>query len=136
MLPKIYSFDLSPLLSTVPLNSLCPGDSASTDSDEDLAEELDEFFRFMIWIDLSGELSGEDSSFIEHEEREGSISATDLFAEIDDFDDIITDDSDDSDDSDDDGYQPQVSDNRVRFPPFRSRSEVRLQARPKTLRRR
>ena len=91
MLPKIYSFDLSPLLSTVPLNSLCPGDSASTDSDEDLAEELDEFFRFMIWIDLSGELSGEDSSFIEHEEREGSISATDLFAEIDDFDDIIVD---------------------------------------------
>ena len=38
----------------------------------------------------------------EDEEREGSISATDLFAEIDDFDDIITDDSD----------------NRVRFPPF------------------
>ena len=124
MLPKIYSFDLSPLLSTVPLNSLCPGDSASTDSDEDLAEELDEFFRFMIWIDLSGELSGEDSSFIEHEEREGSISATDLFAEIDDFDDIITDDSDDPDDA---GYLPQVFDNRVRFSfSFRSRSEVQF----------
>ena len=46
------------------------------------------------------------------EEREGS---TDLFAEIGDFDDIIT---DDSDDYDDDGYQPQVSDDRVRFSPF------------------
>jgi len=85
----------------------------------------------MIWIDLSGELSGEDSSFIEHEEREGSISATDLFAEIDDFDDIIT---DDSDDSDDDGYLPQVSDNRVRFPPF-ARYGFSLQARTKTFRR-
>jgi hypothetical protein len=47
----------------------------------------------MIWNDLSGEEEEEeDSSFIEDEEREGSISATDLFAEIDDFDDIITDD--------------------------------------------
>ena len=46
----------------------------------------------------------------EDEEREGSISATDLFAEIDDFDDI----TDDSDDYDDDGYLPQVSDNRVK----------------------
>ena len=26
--------------------------------------------------------------------------------------------TDDSDDSDDDGYLPQVSDNRIRFPPF------------------
>ena len=58
----------------VPLNSLFPEDSASTDSDEDLAKELDEFFRFMIWNDLSGE-EEEDSSFIEDEEREGSISA-------------------------------------------------------------
>ena len=33
-------------------------------------------------------------SWIEDEEHEGSISAADLFAEIDDFDDIITDDSD------------------------------------------
>ena len=61
----------------VSLNSLFPEDSVSTDSDEDLAEELDEFFRFMIWNDLSGEEEEEDSSFIEDEEREGSISATD-----------------------------------------------------------
>jgi hypothetical protein len=88
----------------VPLNSLFPGDSVSTDSDEDLAEELDEFFPFMIWNDLSGEEEEEDSSFIEDEEREGST-------EIDDFDDVIT---DDSDDYDDDGYLPQVSDNRVK----------------------
>ena len=64
------------------MNSLFPEDSASTDSDEDLAEELDEFFRFMIWNDLSGEEEEEDSSFIEDEELEGSISATDLFAEL------------------------------------------------------
>jgi len=95
----------------LPLNSLFPGDSVSTDSDEGLGEELDEFFRFMIWNDLSGEEEEEDSSFIEDEEREGSISATDLFAEIDDFDDIIT---DDSDDYDDDGHLPQVSGNRVK----------------------
>jgi hypothetical protein len=73
----------------------------------------------MIWNYVSGEEEEEDSSFIEDEEREGSISATDLFAEIDDFDEIIT------DDSDDDGYLPQVFDNRVRFS-FRSRSEVRF----------
>ena len=48
---------------------------------------MHEFFRFMTWSDLSGEEEEEDSSFIEDEEREGSISATDLFAEIDDFDD-------------------------------------------------
>ena len=59
----------------VSLNSLFPEDSVSTDSDEDLAEELDEFFRFMIWNDLSGEEEEEDSSFIEDEGREGSISA-------------------------------------------------------------
>ena len=41
----------------VSLNSLFPEDSVSTDSDEDLAEELDEFFDFMIWNDLSGEYS-------------------------------------------------------------------------------
>jgi len=70
-----------------PLNSLFPEDSVSTDSDEDVAEELDEFFRFMIVNDLSGEEEEEDSSFMEDEEREGSISATDLFAEIDVFDD-------------------------------------------------
>jgi len=66
----------------VPLNSLFPEDSASTDSDEDLAEELDEFFRFMIWNDLSGEEEEEDSSFIEDEEREGSVSATDLLLKL------------------------------------------------------
>jgi hypothetical protein len=116
----------------VSLNSLFPEDSISADSDEDLAEELDEFFRFMIWNDLSGEEEEEDSSFIEDEER---ISATDLFAEIDDFDDIIT---DDSDDCGDDGYLPQVSDNRVRFSPFaqEARYGVSLQTRPKTFRRR
>jgi len=37
------------------LNSLFPEDSASTDSDEDLAKELDEFFRLMIWNNLSEE---------------------------------------------------------------------------------
>jgi len=73
----------------IPLNSLFPEDSVSTNSDEDLAEELDEFFRFMIWNELSGEEKEEDSSFIENEEREGSISATDLFAEFDDFADVI-----------------------------------------------
>jgi hypothetical protein len=118
----------------VSLNSLFPEDSASTDSDEDLAEELDEFLRVMIWNDLSGEGEEEDSSFIEDEEREGSISATDLFAEIDDFDDVIT---DDSDDFDDDEYLPQASDNRVRFSPFaqEARYGFSLQA-PKTFRRR
>ena len=50
----------------------------------------------MIWNDLSGEEEEEKSSFIEDEELEGSISATDLFAEFDDFDDIITDDDNDS----------------------------------------
>ena len=52
----------------------------------------------MILNDLSGEEKEEESSVIEDEDREGSISATDLFAEIDNFDDTITDDSDDSDD--------------------------------------
>jgi len=52
----------------VSLNSLFPEDSVSTDSDEDLAEELDDFFRFMIWNDLSREEEEEDSSFIEDEE--------------------------------------------------------------------
>jgi len=47
----------------------------------------------MIWNDLSGEEEEEESSFIEDEECEGSVSATDLFAESDDFDDIVTDDS-------------------------------------------
>jgi len=63
-----------------------------------------------------------------------SISATDLFAEIDDFEDIIT---DESDDYDDDGYLPQVSDNRVRFSPFaqEARYGFSLQVRPKTFRR-
>jgi hypothetical protein len=109
----------------VSLNSLFPEDSVS--------EELDEFFRFMIWNDLSGEEEEEDSSFIEDEERECSISAKDLFAEIDDFDDIIT---DHSDDCDDDGYLPQVSDNRVRFSPFaqEARYGFSLQARLKTFR--
>jgi len=71
----------------ISLNSLFPEDSVSTDSDEDVAGELDEFFRFMIVNDLSGEEEEEDSSFMEDEKREGSISATDLFAEIDVFDD-------------------------------------------------
>jgi hypothetical protein len=34
---------------TIPLSSLFPEDS--TDSDEELVEELDEFFYFMIWND-------------------------------------------------------------------------------------
>jgi len=65
----------------------------------------------MIWNDLSGEEEEEESSFIEDEELEGSISATDLFAEFDGFDDIITDD----DDSDDDGYLPKHPITEVRF---------------------
>jgi hypothetical protein len=70
----------------LPLNSLLP---------EDLLLLIPmkiwlKFFRFMMWNALSGEEEEEDSSFIEDEEREGSISATDLFAEIDDFDDIMT----------------------------------------------
>jgi len=36
---------------------------------------LDEFFRFLIWNNLSGEEEEEQSSFIEDEEREGSLSA-------------------------------------------------------------
>ena len=40
--------------------------------------------------------------FVEEEELEGSICSTDLFAEFDDFYDIIT------DDSDDDGYLAQA----------------------------
>jgi len=99
----------------IPLNSLFPEDSISTDSDE---EDLDEFFRFMIWNDKSDKEEEEESSFFEDEEREGSISATDLFAENDDFDDIVT------DDSDDDGYLPQVSDYRVRFSPSAQEATV------------
>jgi len=37
----------------VSLNLLFPEDSVANDFDEDLAEELDEFFHFMIWNDLS-----------------------------------------------------------------------------------
>ena len=48
---------------TISLNSLFPENSS--DSDEDKAEE---FFRFMILNDLSGEAKEEDSSFIEDEE--------------------------------------------------------------------
>ena len=73
------------------MNSLFPEESVSTDSDKDLAEELDELFRFMILNDLSGEKEEEESSFIEDEERECCISATDPFPEIDYFDDITTD---------------------------------------------
>ena len=81
-----YLGKTAPENTPVSLNSLFPEDSVSTDSDEDLAEELDEFFRFMIWNDLSGEEEEKDSSSIEDEELQGSVSATDLFAEIDDFD--------------------------------------------------
>jgi hypothetical protein len=89
----------------------------------------------MIWNDLSGQEEEGDSSFVQDEQRKGSISATDLFAEIDDFDEIIT---EDSDDCVDDGYLPQVSDTRARFPPFaqEARYGFSLQARPKTFRRR
>jgi len=45
----------------------------------------DEFFRLVIWSDLSEEGS---SSFTEEEDLEGSISATDLLAAFDDFDGI------------------------------------------------
>jgi len=75
-----------------------PIPEGSTDSNEDLAEELDEFFRFMIWNDNAGE----EASFIEDKELEGSTSATNLFAEFDGFDDIIADDFDDVISDDDD----------------------------------
>jgi hypothetical protein len=104
MLLGTYLDKTAPENPPIPLNSLFPEDS--TDSDEDLAEELDEFFSFMIWNDLSGEEEEEKSIFIEDKELEGSISATDLFAEFDDCDGIIT----------DDGYVRQASENRVRFP--------------------
>ena len=60
----------------IPLNSLFHEDS--TDSDKDLAEELEEFFRFMIWNYISGEEEEAKSSFTEDEELEGSISSADL----------------------------------------------------------
>jgi hypothetical protein len=101
-----YMSKTAPEKPPIPLNSLFHEDS--TDSDEDLAEELDEFFRFMIRNDLSGEEEEAKSSFIEDEELEGSISATDFFAEFDGFDTITDDDS---------AYLPQASDNRVRFLP-------------------
>ena len=97
-----YLGKTAPKIPPAPLNSLFPENSASVDSNEDLAQELDGFFRFMIWNDQSREEKVEVSSFTEDE---GSISATDLFVEIDDFDDI-------------DGYLPRVSDKRVSFPPF------------------
>ena len=56
----------------IPLNSLSSEDS--TDSDKDLAEELHEFFRSMIWDDFSGEEEEEKSSFTEDEELEGSLT--------------------------------------------------------------
>jgi len=74
----------------IPLNSLFPENSPSTDSDEYLAEELDEFFCFMIWNDLSGEEEEEESGCIEDGEREGSISATELCAEFDSIDLMMT----------------------------------------------
>ena len=40
----------------------------NNNNNEDLAEELNEFFRFMIWNDLSGEEEEEESSFIGDEE--------------------------------------------------------------------
>jgi len=63
-----YLGKTAPDIPPVPWNSLFPEDSTSTDSDEDLAEELDEFFRFKIWNDLSEEEEEEDSSFFETEE--------------------------------------------------------------------
>jgi len=67
----------------IALNSLFSEES--TDSDEDLSEELDEFFRPMIWNDWPGEEEDEKSSFTEDKELEGSLSATDLFVEFDDI---------------------------------------------------
>jgi hypothetical protein len=111
---------------TAPENPPVPWNSEDS-TDTDLAEES---FRFMIWNDLSGEEEEEESSFIEDEVREGSISATDLSAEFDDFDDIITDDSDDEE------YLPRASDNRVRFSLSAQEAKFSLQARPRTFRRR
>jgi hypothetical protein len=92
-----YLVKTAPENPPIPLNSLFPLDS--TDSDEDFAKELDEFFRFMIWNDLSREQEEQESCFTEDEAMESSISATDTFAECDDVDDIIAD-----DDDSDDGY--------------------------------
>ena len=81
----------------------------------------------MIWNDLSGEQEEEKSSFVEDEELEGSTCATDLFAEVDDFGDIIT---------DDDGYLPQASDKQVKFSPSDQEAKYAfsLQARAITFR--
>ena len=70
----------------------------SADS-EDLANELDEFFRFIIWNDLSEE---EDKNQVLLKMR-----SWEALSALDDFD----------DDSGDDGYLPQASDNRERFSP-------------------
>ena len=59
---RTYLGKTAPENPLIPLNSLLPEDST-----EDLAEELDEFFRFMIWNDWSGEEEEEKSSFIEDE---------------------------------------------------------------------
>jgi len=69
-----YLGKTAPDIPPVPLNSLFPEDSISTDSDEDLAEELDEFYRFKIWNDLSEEKEEEDSTCISKDWFRGSIS--------------------------------------------------------------
>jgi len=67
---------ITPENSPIPLNPLFPEDSANS---EDLAHELDEFFRLMILNDLSEEEEEEKSILTEDEEP---ISATDLFAAL------------------------------------------------------
>jgi hypothetical protein len=84
----------------VSLNLLFPEDSVSTDSDEDLAEELDEFFRFMIWNDLSGEEKKKIQILLRMESfKTLFLLRTSLLKLM-----ILM--SDDSDDYDDDGYLP------------------------------
>lgn len=75
------------------MNVLFQDDSSDS---ADVADELNEFFRFMVWNDLSEEEEEQKQSFTENE-WESSISDSDLFTVFDDLD-IITDDDDDEHD--------------------------------------
>jgi len=119
----------------VPLSSLFPEDCASTDSDEDLAEELDEFFRFMIWNDLSENRKKKIQVLLKMKSVKALFllrnsllklmilmtSSLMILMTL-----MMTD------------ILPQVSDNRVRFSPFaqEARYGFSLQDKPKTFRRR
>ena len=65
------------------------------DSDDQFAEELDEFFRHMSWNDESAEEDEEDQGLIQDED---AITELDLLAFLGDDDDDTSDDTDDYDD--------------------------------------